>query len=194
MASVASSQQSFLANALAPPTHKPKTKILTSAANTTISCKRSYSSTDDHKGSSSDDGLLRKNENKLAKLAMVTLAAGVLTLGPVHDASAAKTGGRVGARPSGLRLLLGLHPLGSTIIQGIKKTNIYINPPVAPPLVGGYGYGYGVPFFGGWGPSVAVGIGGGFQLLAFFAFLGAVAAVARRFTGSRDEEDDDDYY
>ncbi|KAI5348651.1 hypothetical protein L3X38_001538 [Prunus dulcis] len=86
-ASVASSQQSFLANALAPPTHKPKTKILTSAANTTISCKRSYSSTDDHKGSSSDDGLLRKNENKLAK-------------------------------PSGLRLLLGLHPLGSTIIQG----------------------------------------------------------------------------
>lgn len=81
-----------------------------------------------------------------------------------------------------------------------SMTNIYINPPVAPPLVGGYG----VPFFGGWGwspfsffapgPSVAVSIGGGFQLLFFFAFLGAVAAVARRFTGSRDEEEDDDYY
>lgn len=27
----------------------------------------------------------------------------------------------LGARPSGLRLLLGLHPLGSTIIQGTKK-------------------------------------------------------------------------
>ncbi|PKI31416.1 hypothetical protein CRG98_048192 [Punica granatum] len=81
-----------------------------------------------------------------------------------------------------------------------SRTNIYINPPVAPPLVGGYGYGYGVPFYGGWGwspfsffapgPSVAVGIGGGFDLLALFLFLGAVAAVVRRFFGSRNEEDD----
>ena len=31
------------------------------------------------------------------------------------------------------------------------RTNIYVNPPVAPPLVGGYGYGFGVPFYGGWG-------------------------------------------
>lgn len=49
-------------------------------------------------------GSHRKNENQLAKLAMVTLAAGVLTLGSVHDASAAKSGGRVGGqafRPSG---------------------------------------------------------------------------------------------
>ena len=43
-------------------------------------------------------GVLRKNENQLAKLAIVTLAAGVLTLGSVHDASAAKTGGRVGGQ------------------------------------------------------------------------------------------------
>lgn len=80
------------------------------------------------------------------------------------------------------------------------RTNIYINPPIAPPLVGGYGYGYGVPFYGGWGwspfsffapgPSVAVGIGGGFDLLALFLFLGALAAVVRRFFGSRNEEDD----
>lgn len=41
----------------------------------------------------------RKNEkNKLGKLAMVALAAWVLTLGSVHDASAAKTGGRVGGQ------------------------------------------------------------------------------------------------
>lgn len=80
------------------------------------------------------------------------------------------------------------------------RTNIYINPPVAPPLVGGYGYGYGVPFYGGWGwspfsffapgPSVAVGIGGGFETLLLFIFLGALAAVVRRFVGSRDEDDD----
>ena len=73
---------------------------------------------------------------------------------------------------------------------------MYINPPVAPPLIGGYGY------YGGWGwspfsffapgPSVAVGIGGGFDTLVFFMILGAGAAVVRRFFGSR-EEDDDDY-
>lgn len=82
------------------------------------------------------------------------------------------------------------------------RTNIYINPPVAPPLVGGYGFGYGVPFYGGWGwspfsffapgPSVAIGVGGGFEVLVLFLFLGAVAAVIRRFAGSKDE--DDDYY
>jgi hypothetical protein len=80
------------------------------------------------------------------------------------------------------------------------RTNIYINPPVAPPLVGGYGFGYGVPFYGGWGwspfsffapgPSVAIGVGGGFDVLALFLFLGAVAAVVRRFIGSRDEDSD----
>ncbi|OVA00924.1 Protein of unknown function DUF1517 [Macleaya cordata] len=145
--------------------------------------------------------IYRKNEIQLAKLAVITLAAGVLTLGSVHDeALAAKTGGRVGGqafrssspRPSSPR------------INNSRRTNIYINPPVAPPLVGGYGYGYGYPFYGGWGwspfsffapgPSLAVGFGGGFELIALFMFLGAVAAVVRRFTGSRNEEEDDDYY
>lgn len=81
------------------------------------------------------------------------------------------------------------------------RTNIYVNPPVAPPLVGGYGYGFGVPFYGGWGwspfsffapgPSVAIGIGGGFETIALFLFLGAAAAVVRRFLGSRVDQDDD---
>ncbi|CAN6552114.1 unnamed protein product [Malus baccata var. baccata] len=180
--SISSSQQGFLANVLTPPPHKPKTKILIS--NTFISCKII-------------DETPRKDENKLAKLAMVTLAAGVLTLGSVHDASAAKSGGRVG----GQAFRSSTPRSSSPRINNNSRTNIYINPPIAPPLVGGYGYGYGVPFFGGWGwspfsffapgPGVAIGIGGGFQLFAFFVFLGAVAAVARRFTGSIDEEEDD---
>ncbi|RVW80657.1 hypothetical protein CK203_044351 [Vitis vinifera] len=66
--SIALSQQSFFFNALSS-THFPK-------------------------GRSS----LLKRENQLAKLAMVTLAAGVLTLGSVHEASAAKTGGRIGGQ------------------------------------------------------------------------------------------------
>lgn len=83
----------------------------------------------------------------------------------------------------------------------LGRTNIYVNPPVAPPLVGGYGYSYGVPFYGGWGwspfslftpgPSVAIGIGGGFDLLVLFMFIGAAAAVVRKFFGSRDDEEDD---
>lgn len=78
-----------------------------------------------------------------------------------------------------------------------SRTNIYINPPVAPPLVGGYGYG---SYYGGWGwspfsffvpgPSVAIGLGGGFDLLALFLFLGAAAAVVRKFFGSREDEED----
>lgn len=40
----------------------------------------------------------KKNENKLGKLAMIAVAAGVLTFGSVHDASAAKTGGRIGGQ------------------------------------------------------------------------------------------------
>ncbi|KAK9274684.1 hypothetical protein L1049_021935 [Liquidambar formosana] len=84
---MASSQQSFLTNALTS-TYKPRKKFLNSV--NFISCQQ-YTP-DDHNDSS------RKNENQLAKLAIVTLAAGVLTLGSVHDASAAKTGGRVGGQ------------------------------------------------------------------------------------------------
>ncbi|XP_050261034.1 uncharacterized protein LOC126705855 isoform X2 [Quercus robur] len=89
---IASSHQSFPTNTLSnPPNHyKPSTKILYSAK--TISCR--HPSHDDEQDSDSP----RKNENPLAKLAIVTLAAGVLTLGSVHDASAAKTGGRVGGQ------------------------------------------------------------------------------------------------
>ncbi|KAI4376236.1 hypothetical protein MLD38_014021 [Melastoma candidum] len=182
--SVASSQQSFLLNVFTSSNPRPITKPFCPVR--TISCKHP-----------SDDSQypLRKNENQVAKLAIVALAAGVLTLGSVGEALAAKSGGRVGGqafRPSA--------PRSSGPRINNSRTNVYINPPVAPPLVGGYGYGYGVPFYGGWGwspfsffapgPSVAVGIGGGFETLFFFMFLGAVAAVVRKFVGSRDEEDD----
>ncbi|KAF8400269.1 hypothetical protein HHK36_013566 [Tetracentron sinense] len=186
--SIASSQQSFLTNALTS-THKPnKKKNLSSSL--ILSCR---STMDDHHPSSG------KLEMQLAKLAVVTLAAGALTLGSVHEASAAKTGGRVG----GQAFRSAAPPRPSSPRINNSRTNIYVNPPVAPPLVGGYGYGYGVPFYGGWGwspfsffapgPSVAVGVGGGFDFFALFLFLGVVAAVFRRFTRSI-RDDDDDYY
>ncbi|KAF5456342.1 hypothetical protein F2P56_025836 [Juglans regia] len=129
--SIVSSRQSFLTNTLStPPSNKPNTKILYPVK--TISCRYPPH---DHQDSR------RKGNNQLARLAVVTLAAGVLTLGPVYDASAAKTGGRVGGqvfRPSA--------PRSVPRINNTSRTNIYINPPVAPPLVGGYSYGYGAPF------------------------------------------------
>ncbi|CAK7337545.1 unnamed protein product [Dovyalis caffra] len=138
--------------------------------------------------------LVGKTVNQLAKVVAVTLAAGVLTLGSVGDASAAKSGGRVGGQA------FRSAPRSSPRINNNSRTNIYVNPPVAPPLVGGYGYGFGVPFYGGWGwspfsffapgPSAAIGIGVGFETFVLFLFLGAMAAVVRRFFGSRDEDDD----
>ncbi|XP_042486532.1 uncharacterized protein LOC122066759 [Macadamia integrifolia] len=181
MAVAAYSQQSFVTNALITSNPKPQNKKLNSLS--VISCR---SSTDESHDPS------RKNEMRLAKLAIVTLAAGVLTLGAVDGASAAKTGGRVGGQA------FRSAPRASAPRGNNSRTNIYINPPLAPPLVGGYGY--GVPFYGGWGwspfsffvpgPSVAIGVGGGFDVLVFFMFLGAVAAIFRRFTGPRNEDDD----
>ncbi|KAF9616222.1 hypothetical protein IFM89_028998 [Coptis chinensis] len=179
----ASSQQSFLTNALISSLKPKYTNLNTS---TKILCQSP---------GKKDNGSSSKRELQLAKLAMVTLAAGVLTLGSVDGALAAKSAGRVGGqafRPSA--------PRPSAPRYNNSRTNIYVNPPVAPPLVGGYGYGYGVPY-GGWGwspfsffapgPSVAVGVGGGFELLPLFIFFGVAAAVFRRFGGSRDDEDDD---
>ncbi|XP_044462847.1 uncharacterized protein LOC123193845 [Mangifera indica] len=180
--SILSSQQSFLTNSLSP-TYKPRTKTL-SASVKFLSCKFQQ---DDQKNSA------RKNDNQIAKLAIVTLAAGVLTVGSVGDALAAKTGGRVGGQA------FRSAPQSSPRANSNSRTNIYINPPVAPPLVGGYGYGYGVPYYSGWGwspfsffapgPSVAVGIGGGFDLLVLFMFIGAATAVVRKFFGSKDEDE-----
>ncbi|XP_038889538.1 uncharacterized protein LOC120079434 isoform X2 [Benincasa hispida] len=187
--SLASSQLSFLSTAFSfsfSVRTPRRTNNLLHSSNAGVSCKLPPAA-DDPKGS----------ENRLAKLAIVTLAAGVLTLGSVHDASAAKTGGRVG----GQAFRSAAPRSSSPRINNNSRTNIYINPRVAPPLVGGYGFGYGVPYYGGWGwspfsffapsPAVAVGIGGGFDLLFLFILLGTVAAFVRRFFGRR--EDDDDY-
>lgn len=185
--SMASLQQSCLTNPLKIPTHKSKPK--TTNPFFIVSCK--YPPNDDQQN---QDNSPRKVEKKLAKLAMVTLAAGVLALGSMGDASAAKSGGRIGGQA-----FRSSAPRSSPRIN--SRTNIYVNPPVAPPLVGGYGTGFGVPFYGGWGwspfsffapgPAVAVGVGGSFDLLVLIMFLGAAAAVVRKFLGSR--VDDDDY-
>ncbi|RAL50827.1 hypothetical protein DM860_015974 [Cuscuta australis] len=189
--------QTSLTTLLASSSFKPQRRTL--SCNFATPAKISASPNPDDGG---DDGErpFRKSENKLAKLAVVALAAGVLTMASVDPASAAKSGGRVGGQsfrssPSA--------PGASAPRINNSRTNVYINPPVAPPLVGGYGY--SMPFYGGgWGwspfsffapgPSVAIGVGGGFDTLALFVFIGAGAAVVRRLLGgSRGENDDDDY-
>ncbi|KAJ0697826.1 hypothetical protein HanLR1_Chr10g0373371 [Helianthus annuus] len=186
--SIASSHQSFFINTLISTPHK-STKI--HKRTFIISCNSHKSSSENHKDSS------RGNEsNQLAKLALVTMAAGVLTLGSIDPAFAAKSGGRVGGQA--FRSAPKSAPRSSSPRINNSRTNIYINPPVAPPLIGGYGYGYGgwgwSPFsFFAPGPSVAVGIGGGFDTLVLFMLLGAAAAVVRRVFGSRKDYDDEDY-
>lgn len=189
MANIAFNQQSFLANALNP-TFRPNSKNpLIPPHTVSVSC--GFQS-DGERDSS------RKNENQLAKLAIVTLAAGVLALGSVNPASAA-SGGRVGGKAFKSSAPRASRPSGPRINN--SRTNIYVNPPLAPPLVGGYGYGYGVPFYGGWGwspfsffsPGPTLAIGGGFDTLVLFMLIGAATAVVRRFFGSGAEEKDDDY-
>ncbi|XP_076955849.1 uncharacterized protein LOC143630829 [Bidens hawaiensis] len=182
--SLSSSHQSFFINTLISTPHKstkiPKKPFIISCNNNNI-----------HKDSSS------VNENShLAKLALVAMAAGVLTFGSIDPAFAAKSGGRVGGQA--FRSAPNSAPRSLSPRINNSRTNIYINPPVAPPLIGGYGYGYGgwgwSPFsFYAPGPSVAVGVGGGFDTLVLFMLLGAAAAVVRRFFRSRNDYDDEDY-
>ncbi|RWR91431.1 hypothetical protein CKAN_02058400 [Cinnamomum micranthum f. kanehirae] len=177
---MASSHQSFLTNHLSPIfQHSKKVNPLV-----IVSCRSSMDKDPDQ----SD-----KKEMPLVKFAVVTLAAGVLALGSVDGAMAAKTGGRVGGQA-----FRSSAPRPSSPRINNSRTNIYINPPVAPPLI--CGYGYGGPFFGGYGwspfsffapgPSVAVGIGGGFEIFAWFLVLGVVTTIIRSFRGPRDDEDD----
>ncbi|XP_041019128.1 uncharacterized protein LOC121261054 [Juglans microcarpa x Juglans regia] len=109
--SIVSSQQSFLTNTLStPPSNKPNTKILYPVK--TISCRYPPH---DHQDSR------RKGNNQFARLAVVTLAAGVLTLGSVYDALP-RLVEELAARLSGHRLP-GQSPESTTLLG-----NIYINP------------------------------------------------------------------
>lgn len=119
--SVTSFESSFLTNPLTS-TFKPKRTVLVPVNSVSFYCRQSP---DDHKDPSRFVNILlvlihyfwciinpfldfnfqflwscsgQKVENQLAKLAIVTMAAGVLTLGSVDPASAAKTGGRVGGQ------------------------------------------------------------------------------------------------
>ncbi|KAG9456340.1 hypothetical protein H6P81_000848 [Aristolochia fimbriata] len=179
---MASSHQGFLPRTLCP-TYRQKKKLKPQLS---VSCSTSL----DNK----EPDPPRGKDVDFAKIAVVALAAGVLTMGSVHDAMAAKTGGRVGGQA-----FRSSAPRSSSPRINNSRTNIYVNPPVAPPLVGGYGF--GSPFYGGWGwspfsffapgPSVAIGVGGGFDFFALFLLLGVVATVIRRLRGPRDYDEDD---
>ncbi|GER52026.1 hypothetical protein STAS_29444 [Striga asiatica] len=180
---VALFESSFLSNPITS-TLKPRTRAFPVPVKPHfISCSHSPDEVD-------GDSSSRKNCNHLAKVALVAVAAGVLALGSVDPAAAAKSGGRVGGQS-----FRSSAPRSSGPRINNSRTNVYINPPIAPPLFGGYGYGYGwSPFsFFAPGPAVAVGVGGGFDFFLLFIVLGAVSAVVRKFLGSRDDEEDDEF-
>jgi hypothetical protein len=80
---------------------------------------------------------------------------------------------------------------------------IYINPQSVVPrriwlqgsFFGAYGYDYGWSLFSLFapGPSVAVGVGGGFDTLVLFVALGTIVWAVRRFL-NWNNYDYDDYY
>lgn len=127
-------------------------------------------------------------------MALATAVAGLVIFSPAGDALAAKSGGRVG----GQAFRSAPPPSARPRIDNSRRTNIYVNPPSfgAPPLLGGYGS----PYFGGWGwspfsfftpgPSIAVGVGGGFNLFGFLLLMAFAASIFNLFR----RRDDDDYY
>lgn len=133
------------------------------------------------------------NGQSLAKMAVVAFAAGVLVIGSAGDAMATRSGGRVGGQA-----FRSSPPPKSAPRINKSRTNVFINPPVAPPIFGGYGF--GTPFFGGWGwspfsfvpgPSVAI-VGVGFDFFGLLLVLGLVGSIVRNF--SRRNDDEDDFY
>ncbi|KAL0339947.1 UNVERIFIED_CONTAM: hypothetical protein Sradi_4511500 [Sesamum radiatum] len=87
--SVALLESSFLSNPLSS-TFRPQRRTLPALVkHVSVSCRHSPDE---------DSGSSRRSENQLAKVALVAIAAGVLTLGSVDPAAAAKTGGRVGGQ------------------------------------------------------------------------------------------------
>lgn len=136
----------------------------------------------------------------LTKMAVAAFAAGVLIVGTPGDAMAAKTGGRAGGQAFRSSPPPRSAPRSSGPRINNSRTNVFINPPVAPPLFGGYGF--GTPFFGGWGwspfsffapgPSVAIGVGGGFDFFGLMLVLLFVGNVIRNLI--RRDDYDDDYF
>ncbi|KAH9296984.1 hypothetical protein KI387_028666 [Taxus chinensis] len=134
----------------------------------------------------------------LAKMAMAALAAGVLIIGSTGDAMAAKSGGRVGGQAFRSSHPPSSAPRSSGPRINNSRTNVFINPPVTPPIFGGYGF--GTPFFGGWGwspfsfiapgPSVAIGFGGEFEFFGLLLVLVFVGNTIRNLF-NRDDYDDD---
>ncbi|MCO5596724.1 hypothetical protein L7F22_050792 [Adiantum nelumboides] len=145
--------------------------------------------------------MLEQAHKHLVKLALAAAVAGLVGISPTGDALAAKSGGRVGGQAFRSAPPPSSGPRVSGPRVDSRRTNIYVNPPSyrAPPLFGGYGS----PYYGGWGwspfsffapgPSVAVGVGGGFNFFTFLIFMSIFIGVLNFFRRKSNDDSDDNY-
>lgn len=118
--------------------------------------------------------LVRKISGPVAALLVCTLLTGVVI---PDEALAARSGGRIGG--AAFRSM----PRGG---GGFRQYNYYSSPGIAPPLMGGYGYGMMPSFF------FPIGFGGGFNIFITLFVISSVVNAIKGFQRRKDDEDDFD--
>lgn len=140
-----------------------------------------------------------EHDNKLKHAALAGVVASALLLGSAvmpDEALAARSGGRVSSSSfSSRKAAPRAAPRSSTTV------NSYSTTVVAPPVVGGFGYGYGMPFFGGWGfgPTFIMPfpfMGGLLQIMFLLLIVNVVFGIVKgaiNAAGSATKKKDDDW-
>eukprot|EP00210_Caulerpa_lentillifera_P003098 g2960.t1 len=124
-------------------------------------------------------GLVRQISGPVTALLVCALLSGAVI---PEEALAARSGGRIGG--SAFRSRAPSMPSGGG--GSYRQYNYYSSPGIAPPLVGGYGYGIMPSFF------FPIGFGGIFNIFIALFLISSVFNAIRDFQQRKDDEDDFD--
>lgn len=122
--------------------------------------------------------IVRQISAPVATLLVCALVSGAVI---PEEALAARSGGRMGG--SSFRSRAPSMPRGG---GSYRQYNYYSSPRIAPPLVGGYGYGFMPSFF------FPIGFGGIFNIFITLFIVSSVFNAIKSFQQRKDDEDDFD--